>query len=242
MCLQTRRRLIGVHANGLKPNVNQSRLIGSAAIVFAFGETVMRRITVLAAAGVVSVAVGVISFMLGRAPTIREPVSTVMPAKVAESTLVTGAISSRQIPLQVQQQAPSASARPVAFLPPGRSAAIPTSASAIPDSPSPSCGNTDALGVSRVVEIDTVGGPGFGFEQFKAYDFLREQEVVLTFDDGPWPGIPRRFSRPLQINAPRLCSSPSASMPCGIPKSSSRWPRRDTQSDRIPGRMPICPN
>ena len=54
--------------------------------------------------------------------------------------------------------------------------------------PSAACGNPDALGVSRVVEIDTAGGPGFGFEQFKAYDFLREHEVVLTFDDGPWPG------------------------------------------------------
>jgi peptidoglycan/xylan/chitin deacetylase (PgdA/CDA1 family) len=41
--------------------------------------------------------------------------------------------------------------------------------------------------VSRVVEIDTTGGPGFGFEHFKAHDFLREGEVVLTFDDGPWP-------------------------------------------------------
>jgi peptidoglycan/xylan/chitin deacetylase (PgdA/CDA1 family) len=49
------------------------------------------------------------------------------------------------------------------------------------------CDNADALGVSRVVEIDTTGGPGFGFEHFKAYDFLREKEVVLTFDDGPWP-------------------------------------------------------
>jgi peptidoglycan/xylan/chitin deacetylase (PgdA/CDA1 family) len=39
-----------------------------------------------------------------------------------------------------------------------------------------------------VVEIDTTGGPGFGFEHFKAYDFLRDKEVVLTFDDGPWPG------------------------------------------------------
>ena len=38
------------------------------------------------------------------------------------------------------------------------------------------------------MEIDTAGGPGFGFEHFKAYDFLREHEVVLTFDDGPWPG------------------------------------------------------
>jgi peptidoglycan/xylan/chitin deacetylase (PgdA/CDA1 family) len=50
------------------------------------------------------------------------------------------------------------------------------------------CDNPSALGVARVVEIDTTGGPGFGFEHFKAYDFLKEKEVVLTFDDGPWPG------------------------------------------------------
>jgi peptidoglycan/xylan/chitin deacetylase (PgdA/CDA1 family) len=48
-------------------------------------------------------------------------------------------------------------------------------------------GNPDPLSVARIVEIDTTGGPGFGFEHFKAYDFLREREVVLTFDDGPWP-------------------------------------------------------
>src|SRR5246127_4681339 len=50
------------------------------------------------------------------------------------------------------------------------------------------CANPNALGVERVVQIDTTGGPGFGFEHFKAYDFLRDKEVVLTFDDGPWPG------------------------------------------------------
>ncbi|MEZ5816537.1 MAG: polysaccharide deacetylase family protein [Hyphomicrobiaceae bacterium] len=49
-------------------------------------------------------------------------------------------------------------------------------------------GNPNALGVSRVVEIDTTGGPGFGFEHFREHDFLRPKEVVLTFDDGPWPG------------------------------------------------------
>jgi peptidoglycan-N-acetylglucosamine deacetylase len=49
-------------------------------------------------------------------------------------------------------------------------------------------GNPNALGVARAVEIDTAGGPGFGSEQFKAYDFLQPGEVVLTFDDGPWPG------------------------------------------------------
>lgn len=50
------------------------------------------------------------------------------------------------------------------------------------------CNNPNALGVARIVQIDTTGGPGFGFEHFKAYDFLRDHEVVLTFDDGPWPG------------------------------------------------------
>jgi peptidoglycan/xylan/chitin deacetylase (PgdA/CDA1 family) len=38
-----------------------------------------------------------------------------------------------------------------------------------------------------VVEVDTLGGPGFGFEHFKSHDFLQPGEVVLTFDDGPWP-------------------------------------------------------
>ncbi|MEZ5853836.1 MAG: polysaccharide deacetylase family protein [Hyphomicrobiaceae bacterium] len=51
-------------------------------------------------------------------------------------------------------------------------------------------GNPNALGVSRVVEIDTKSGPGFGFEHFKEHDFLRPGEVVLTFDDGPWPTTP----------------------------------------------------
>jgi peptidoglycan/xylan/chitin deacetylase (PgdA/CDA1 family) len=55
--------------------------------------------------------------------------------------------------------------------------------SAIPTS----CSNPNALGISRVVEIDTTGGPGFGLEHFKSHDFLREGEIVLTFDDGPWP-------------------------------------------------------
>jgi peptidoglycan/xylan/chitin deacetylase (PgdA/CDA1 family) len=60
-------------------------------------------------------------------------------------------------------------------------------ASPMPAAMPTSCSNPDALGVSRVVEIDTAGGPGFGFEHFKSHDFLREGEVVLTFDDGPWP-------------------------------------------------------
>ena len=52
------------------------------------------------------------------------------------------------------------------------------------------CANPDALGVSRMVVIDTTGGPGFGFLQYKQFDFLADKEVVLTFDDGPWPTTP----------------------------------------------------
>ena len=59
------------------------------------------------------------------------------------------------------------------------------------------CDNPNALGVSRIVQIDTTGGPGFGFEHFKAYDFLKDKEVVLTFDDGPWPGNTPRVLKAL---------------------------------------------
>ncbi|WP_442896215.1 polysaccharide deacetylase family protein [Bradyrhizobium sp. AZCC 2289] len=49
------------------------------------------------------------------------------------------------------------------------------------------CSNPEALGVSRVVAVDTTAGPGFGFEHFKQFDFLNDKEVVLTFNHGPWP-------------------------------------------------------
>ena len=142
----------------------------------------MHRIAFLATAGAIAVAmvVGAISFTLGRTLSVREPVAAAMSVKIAEPELVTGTIASRPIPVQPQTLAVPPVASPAAFSAPDRANA--TAASR------PPCGNPDALGVSRVVEIDTAGGPGFGFEQFKAYDFLREHEVVLTFDDGPWPG------------------------------------------------------
>jgi peptidoglycan/xylan/chitin deacetylase (PgdA/CDA1 family) len=79
------------------------------------------------------------------------------------------------------EPAPMRSANPPAVAP--QMASAPSAPVALPAS----CTNPNAIGVSRVVEIDTTGGPGFGFEHFKSYDFLRPGEVVLTFDDGPWP-------------------------------------------------------
>src|SRR5262245_46807961 len=88
-------------------------------------------------------------------------------ATVADSAAKTAAAAPAAV-----DQAPPAPTAPAAPWP----SAMPTS-----------CSNPNAIGVARVVEVDTTGGPGFGFEHFKSHDFLREGEVVLTFDDGPWP-------------------------------------------------------
>jgi len=45
-------------------------------------------------------------------------------------------------------------------------------------------GRAGAIGVSRVIEIDTASGPLFGM-QYKESDLLQPGEIVLTFDDGP---------------------------------------------------------
>jgi peptidoglycan/xylan/chitin deacetylase (PgdA/CDA1 family) len=89
-----------------------------------------------------------------------------------------------------ERLAAAASARPAPDVEataaiPGKPAAQMTPLAPMP--PKTACANADALGVSRVVVIDTSGGPAFGFEHFKQLDFLADKEVVLTFDDGPWP-------------------------------------------------------
>ena len=84
-------------------------------------------------------------------------------------------------------QTPSARPAAAAAQPPAAAAPLPAAAAAQPPQPArAACTNPNALGVGRTVEIDTTGGPGFGFEHFKELDFLKEKEVVLTFDDGPW--------------------------------------------------------
>ncbi len=101
------------------------------------------------------------------------------PAQTVVATAVPATPAVAPAPMAVQPVAP---ATPTAA--PAAAPTLPPPAAAAPVS----CpGHPDALGVSRVVEIDTTGGPGFGFEHFKQYDFLQPGEVVLTFDDGPWP-------------------------------------------------------
>src|SRR6266705_1057519 len=99
----------------------------------------------------------------------------------AVSLLSSGAAWSQTPPAAKGAAAPPAAAAPAPAPAPAAAAAQPARAA---------CSNPNALGVGRTVEIDTTGGPGFGFEHFKQLDFLRDHEVVLTFDDGPWPTTP----------------------------------------------------
>ncbi len=48
-------------------------------------------------------------------------------------------------------------------------------------------GNPDALGTERVLAVDARTTPRVGRKQFPATLALQPKELVLTFDDGPWP-------------------------------------------------------
>jgi peptidoglycan/xylan/chitin deacetylase (PgdA/CDA1 family) len=136
------------------------------------------------------------------------PANQVAPARVVQTPVVT------QIPQPATaSQTNAASAAPTVVA--QNNAAPAAAASATPAAPAAStnaanppaalertavCSNPYGLGISRVVEIDTTGGPAFGTEHFKQYDFLRDKEVVLTFDDGPWPGNTPMVLKALQDN------------------------------------------
>jgi len=51
----------------------------------------------------------------------------------------------------------------------------------------PCPGNPDALGTERVLAVDAASTPRVGRKQFPVTLLLRPKELVLTFDDGPWP-------------------------------------------------------
>src|SRR5262249_22464834 len=49
-------------------------------------------------------------------------------------------------------------------------------------------GNADALGTERVLAVDATTMPRVGKKHFPSTLPLGPKEIVLTFDDGPWPG------------------------------------------------------
>jgi peptidoglycan/xylan/chitin deacetylase (PgdA/CDA1 family) len=49
------------------------------------------------------------------------------------------------------------------------------------------CPREDTLGTSRIMSVDAVSFPQIGSKHFPRTLPLKDHEVVLTFDDGPWP-------------------------------------------------------
>ena len=68
----------------------------------------------------------------------------------------------------VERLAATASAKPVPVPEDAEVTAAILAKPPVPPLPRTACANPDALGVSRVVEIDTTGGPGFGFEHLSS--------------------------------------------------------------------------
>jgi peptidoglycan/xylan/chitin deacetylase (PgdA/CDA1 family) len=110
------------------------------------------------------------------------------PAPPAQPEPVTPARFAQANPAQAASAPAAPAAAPSAAKPaPAVAAATPSSTDAPAPNTIAACNKPGGMGLARIVEIDTTGGPGFGFEHFKQYDFLRDKEIVLTFDDGPWP-------------------------------------------------------
>jgi len=65
-------------------------------------------------------------------------------------------------------------------------AMVPLAALAAQVAPCP--GHPDALGTERVLAVDATTTPQVGRKEFPVTLPLGKKELVLTFDDGPWPG------------------------------------------------------
>lgn len=69
--------------------------------------------------------------------------------------------------------------------------------------PVPACAtDTDKLGLERIVEIDTSTGGVYGGSNHNIH-FLKDREVVLTFDDGPMRAYTRRILQALEAHCTR---------------------------------------
>ena len=141
------------------------------------------RLAAIASALAIVLCVAVFGGIFYQKASILAPASTAAPEQV--QTTPTEGRAPGSVTTVADNAADSAMAAPVVVAQAAPAPAAP--AAPLPSAASTSCSNPNALGIARVVEIDTTGGPGFGFEHFKSHDFLREGEVVLTFDDGPWP-------------------------------------------------------
>lgn len=158
----------------------------------AFGVVSAQRATSSASLSAQNVQVASLAQNVPALP-VRAPVKQIAQAADGASPTATPSTAPAQPAVARVAQTTPAPATPAPNAPAANGGPGPALASATPSAAPaptngiPACNKPGGMGLSRIVEIDTTGGPGFGFEHFKQYDFLRDKEIVLTFDDGPWP-------------------------------------------------------
>jgi len=84
--------------------------------------------------------------------------------------------------------------------------------SASPASASECLHRENALGVSRILHVDTSNGPLFGTLQYGQTLDLEPKEVVLTFDDGPHPHTTKRVLAALKKECVKATFFPVGTM------------------------------
>jgi peptidoglycan-N-acetylglucosamine deacetylase len=149
-----------------------------------------------------ALSVGAFAFLPAERTIAISALAIASPQVAPESRSVAGSSRHTSVSQLVQvgaAETPGASGAPVeqesqAAAPTGTNSSAPNSPAQDVPAPAastiPQCEKPGGMGLARIVEIDTTGGPGFGSQHFKQYDFLHDKEVVLTFDDGPWPSTP----------------------------------------------------
>ena len=92
------------------------------------------------------------------------------------------------------------------------------------------CPRKDALGTSRVLAVDAATYPRVGLKSFPQTLPLDDHEVVLTFDDGPWPGTTPKVLAALAHECVRatffLIGKPASEHPGTGAKIGGRGPYR----------------
>src|ERR1700761_3074807 len=87
------------------------------------------------------------------------------------------------------------------------------------------CPRKGTLGTSRVMAVDPAIWPRIGRRDFAQTLPLRDHEVVLTFDDGPWPATTPRVLRTLASECVRatffLIGKPASEFPDIVRRSAA---------------------
>jgi peptidoglycan-N-acetylglucosamine deacetylase len=139
----------------------------------------------------------VVAAVTAQAQTTKPPAAAPTQAANTPAPATTGTLPAAGTP----QAAPPAAAKPAGAV----------AAAAV-------CTNPNALGVARTVEIDTTGGPGFGFQHYKVHDFLEPKEVVLTFDDGPQVNTTKAILDALDNHCTKAIFFSIGKMALGLPE------------------------